>query len=48
MVGCFKGYQCKSGTRGVGIAANSAVVYSSMLLFVIDFIAVLITNIFIE
>ena len=48
MVGCFKGYQCKSGTRGVGLAANSAVVYSSMLLFVIDFIAVLITNIFIE
>jgi phospholipid/cholesterol/gamma-HCH transport system permease protein len=46
IVGCFKGYYCKKGTAGVGIAANSAVVYTSMLLFVIDFIAVFITNIF--
>lgn len=47
LVGCYKGYNCKKGTVGVGIAANSAVVYTSMLLFVIDFIVVLITNIFI-
>jgi phospholipid/cholesterol/gamma-HCH transport system permease protein len=40
LVGCFKGYYCKKGT-GVGVAANSAVVYTSMLLFIIDFIAVL-------
>lgn len=46
MVGCFKGYYCKKGTAGVGIAANSAVVFSSMLLFIIDFIAVFISNIF--
>lgn len=46
MVGCFKGYNCKKGTEGVGIAANSAVVFSSMLLFIIDFIAVFISNIF--
>ena len=46
LVGCFKGYNCKKGTAGVGIAANSAVVYTSMLLFIIDFIAVFITNIF--
>ena len=46
LVGCFKGYNCKKGTAGVGVAANSAVVYTSMLLFVIDFIAVFITNIF--
>ena len=46
LVGCFKGYTCKKGTAGVGIAANSAVVYTSMLLFIVDFIAVFITNIF--
>jgi phospholipid/cholesterol/gamma-HCH transport system permease protein len=45
-VGCFKGYNCKKGTAGVGLAANSAVVFTSMLLFVIDFIAVFVTNIF--
>lgn len=46
LVGCFKGYNCKKGTAGVGIAANSAVVFTSMLLFIIDFIAVFVTNIF--
>lgn len=46
MVGCFKGYNCKKGTAGVGLSANSAVVFSSMLLFIIDFIAVFISNIF--
>lgn len=48
LVGCFKGYNCKKGTVGVGSAANSAVVFSSMLLFIIDFIAVFITDIFFE
>lgn len=46
LVGCFKGYYCKKGTAGVGLAANSAVVFTSMLLFVIDFIAVFVTDIF--
>ena len=41
-------YTCKKGTEGVGVAANSAVVYTSMLLFIIDFIAVFVTNIFYE
>jgi len=48
LVGCFKGYNCKKGTVGVGEASNSAVVYASMLLFVIDFIAVFISDIFFE
>lgn len=48
IVGCFKGYYCKKGTVGVGLAANSAVVFSSMLLFIIDFIAVFVTDIFFE
>lgn len=46
LVGCFKGYNCKKGTAGVGQAANTAVVYTSMLLFIIDFVAVFVTNIF--
>ncbi len=46
LVGCFKGYYCQKGTAGVGLAANSAVVYTSLLLFVIDFMAVFVTNIF--
>lgn len=46
LVGCFKGYYSKKGTAGVGIAANTAVVFTSMLLFIIDFIAVFISDIF--
>ena len=46
LVGCFKGYYSKKGTAGVGLAANSAVVFTSMLLFIIDFIAVFISDIF--
>jgi phospholipid/cholesterol/gamma-HCH transport system permease protein len=46
LVGCFKGYYCKKGTAGVGTAANTAVVFTSMLLFIIDFVAVFITDIF--
>lgn len=48
IVGCFKGYYCKKGTAGVGKAANSAVVFTSMLLFFIDFMAVFIAEIFYE
>jgi phospholipid/cholesterol/gamma-HCH transport system permease protein len=45
MVGCFKGYQTSKGTEGVGISANSSVVISSMLIFLLDLIAVQITDI---
>jgi phospholipid/cholesterol/gamma-HCH transport system permease protein len=48
LVGCYKGYYCEKGTAGVGKASNSAVVYASMLLFVVDFIAVFISDIFFE
>jgi|TARA_R110000737_G_scaffold94590_1_gene128407 phospholipid/cholesterol/gamma-HCH transport system permease protein len=48
VVGTYKGYNCKKGTVGVGEASNSAVVYTSLLLFVIDFIAVFIADIFFE
>ncbi|WP_373073114.1 MlaE family ABC transporter permease [Zeaxanthinibacter enoshimensis] len=48
LVGCYKGYYCKKGTAGVGVAANTAVVFTSMVLFVIDFVAVFISDIFYE
>lgn len=44
IVGCYKGYYSKKGTEGVGISANSAVVVSSLLVFIIDLIAVQITD----
>lgn len=45
-VGCYKGYHSQKGTKGVGTAANTAVVLSSLLLFVVDFLAVLVADIF--
>jgi phospholipid/cholesterol/gamma-HCH transport system permease protein len=48
IVGCYKGFTSDKGTEGVGRTANAAVVISSMLVFVLDFIAVLITDIFYE
>ncbi|MDP4151428.1 MAG: ABC transporter permease [Bacteroidota bacterium] len=44
IIGCYKGYYSKKGTEGVGRAANSAVVMSSILIFIIDLIAVQITD----
>ncbi len=46
VVGCYMGYHSKKGTQGVGKAANTAVVLASLLLFVVDFLAVLIADIF--
>jgi phospholipid/cholesterol/gamma-HCH transport system permease protein len=43
-VGCFKGYTAGRGTASVGKAANSAVVLSSLLVIIIDLIAVQITD----
>lgn len=48
LVGCFKGFSSSKGTEGVGRAANSAVVVASMLVFLIDFLAVLVADIFYE
>ena len=48
LVGTYKGYHCAKGTVGVGEASNSAVVYGSMLVFVLDFIAVFVTDILFE
>jgi phospholipid/cholesterol/gamma-HCH transport system permease protein len=45
LIGCYKGYNASNGTESVGYSANSAVVASSLTIFVIDLIFVLITNI---
>jgi len=46
MIGCYKGFSSEKGTRGVGESANSAVVASSVIIFVIDLIVVQVTTIF--
>jgi phospholipid/cholesterol/gamma-HCH transport system permease protein len=45
LIGCYKGYTAEKGTEGVGQAANSAVVIASLLVFVIDLLAVQISQI---
>ncbi|MFH0736244.1 MAG: ABC transporter permease [bacterium] len=44
LVGCYQGYNSNKGTEGVGKAANSAVVFASLMVFIIDMIAVQITS----
>ncbi len=44
IIGCYKGYHASGGTQGVGVAANTAVVISSVVIFVLDMIAVQITE----
>jgi phospholipid/cholesterol/gamma-HCH transport system permease protein len=45
IVGCYKGYNAAKGTRGVGNAANTAVVLASVVIFIIDLLAVQIVEI---
>lgn len=44
LVGCYKGFNAGRGTESVGIAANSAVVMASLLVIIVDLIAVQITD----
>ena len=46
LIGSYKGYNSDKGTEGVGKAANSAVVFASLMIFVIDMVAVQITSLF--
>jgi phospholipid/cholesterol/gamma-HCH transport system permease protein len=48
LIGCYKGYNAGRGTESVGLAANSAVVLSSLFVIVIDMIAVQITDMLIK
>jgi phospholipid/cholesterol/gamma-HCH transport system permease protein len=43
LVSCYIGYNINEGTAGVGKAANKAVVFGSLMVFLIDMIAVQVT-----
>ena len=45
LIGCYKGYYANRGTESVGVAANSAVVVGSLLIFILDMIAVQIASV---
>lgn len=45
VVGCYEGYNADRGTESVGIAANTAVVISSLLVILIDMVMVQVTSI---
>jgi phospholipid/cholesterol/gamma-HCH transport system permease protein len=40
LIGSYKGYNTKGGTESVGLSANSAVVTASLVIFIIDLVAV--------
>lgn len=46
IIGCFKGFNTKNGTQGVGRAANTAVVTAIFVVFIIDLIAAQLTDLF--
>lgn len=46
LIGCYKGFSASNGTASVGQAANSAVVTASLCIFIIDMLAVQITDLF--
>lgn len=45
-IGCYKGFTASAGTASVGLAANSAVVTASLAIFIIDMLAVQLTDLF--
>jgi phospholipid/cholesterol/gamma-HCH transport system permease protein len=45
IIGCYKGYNSSKGTEGVGRSANSAVVVASVFIFIIDLLAVQVTDV---
>lgn len=46
LIGCYKGFNASSGTASVGIAANEAVVAASLSIFILDMLAVQLTDLF--
>lgn len=46
LIGCYKGFTAANGTESVGKAANSAVVTASLAIFIIDMMAVQLTDLF--
>lgn len=46
IIGCYKGFYASGGTASVGQAATSAVVTASLSIFIVDILAVQITDLF--
>ena len=46
LIGSYKGFNASNGTASVGIAANEAVVLASLSVFIIDMLAVQLTDLF--
>ena len=46
LIGCYKGFNAANGTESVGKAANAAVVAASLTIFIIDMLAVQLTDLF--
>lgn len=46
LIGSYKGFNASNGTASVGIAANEAVVMASLSVFIIDMLAVQLTDLF--
>jgi phospholipid/cholesterol/gamma-HCH transport system permease protein len=46
IVSCYAGYNAEQGTTGVGKSANTAVVISMLLIFVVDLMGLQILNLF--
>ena len=48
LIGCYEGFTAENGTESVGRAANSAVVVASLAIFIIDMIAVQLTDLYVN
>ena len=48
LISCYIGYTSNKGTEGVGEAANIAVVFGSLSVFIIDMIAVQLTSLYLH
>jgi phospholipid/cholesterol/gamma-HCH transport system permease protein len=46
IIGCYKGFTSDKGTEGVGRSANSSVVISSVMIFIIDLLVVQMADLF--
>ena len=44
IIGCYKGFNATQGTRGVGKAANQAVVTAMFIIFIEEMIIVQVAN----
>jgi phospholipid/cholesterol/gamma-HCH transport system permease protein len=44
IIGCYKGFTSQKGTEGVGRSATTAVIVASLLVFILDLIAVQVTD----